>query len=333
MNFGNTIRLNRIGTILVAGLILLLVYYAMSDRETRREERDVNVNLRLVLIGSIQAAVEGGIKVLEVYNSTKLNLKSKGLTKEGANNPVTDADMLSHCAMYYGLIHTFPHIQVISEEHSSEKACLTSHNLDLDPTVLHSRHELPDESVAAADITVWIDPLDATQEFTEKLVEYVTTMVCVAVKGVPTLGVIHFPFSGYTTWAWVGQHVPVKHAVPQGKIKVITSRSHKGDVSSVVRSALGKDVELVQAGGAGYKSIQVATGNASAYIHTTQIKKWDICAGDAVLRALGGKMTTLTGEDITYGADSDFINKRGLLATLTGHENLLLKLSGAVSFS
>jgi inositol monophosphatase 3 len=75
----------------------------------------------------------------------------------------------------------------------------------------------------------------------------------------------------------------------------------------------------------GYKALEVASRHVDAYLHMTEIKKWDICAGNAIIKALGGKMTTLSNEVLDYSSE-DNVNKKGLLATMEKHEFYLEKL-------
>ena len=67
-------------------------------------------------------------------------------------------------------------------------------------------------------------------------------------------------------------------------------------------------------------------GKSDAYIHVTLIKKWDICAGNAILQEMNSKMSTLEGGTINYDRHSDAKNPDGLLATIWDHEAFLEKL-------
>lgn len=167
--------------------------------------------------------------------------------------------------------------------------------------------------------------------FSESLFQYVTTMVCVAIRGEPVIGVIHNPFAQKTFWAWKDvavsetlrkvQREPVNKFAAVKNPKVIVSRSHSGDVKDLVKIVFGDTTPITIAGGAGYKVLEVVFGNATNYIHLTNIKKWDLCAGHAILSALNGKMTTLKNQPIRYDRDPDtFVNTGGVIATLLNHD-------------
>lgn len=174
MNLSGSVKINKCGVLIATIFVLLLFYYLLfSGSHLSRNQKSYafimrnadEVNLRKLLIGSIQAAQLGGLEVK--YASTDIHTKSKGQTKEGANDPVTNADLLSHCVMEHGLKRLFPKVTIISEERAQ---CTESNHIELDPTVIDENIHLPDDyMVNADDITIWIDPLDATQEYTGKL--------------------------------------------------------------------------------------------------------------------------------------------------------------------
>ncbi|KPP76214.1 inositol monophosphatase 3-like [Scleropages formosus] len=301
--------------------------YSSGHKSSRR-----TVDLKELLALSVEAAVRGGREVKRVREDNALEEKSKGETREGASEKLTVGDMRSHRQMFYLIKNTFPFIQVNSEEHDNVEQADTpewDHSIPADISeVVPNSLEVPADSV-----TVWIDPLDATQEYTEDLRQYVTTMVCVAVGGEPVIGVIHKPFAGYTAWALVGRGANIK---PREKYngetpQVIVSRSHGGKVEEFIKTAFGNSTVIILAGGAGYKVLSLLNpgddtyNNADVYIHVTYIKKWDICAGNAILRALGGHMTTLKGQLIDYSGSEG--NDGGLLASIgVDHEALVKRL-------
>ena len=100
----------------------------------------------------------------------------------------------------------------------------------------------------------------------------------------------------------------------------------------VAADVFGTEVTVTPAGGAGFKAWEVAAGRQDAYVHTTLIKKWDICAGTALLTSLGGKMTILEGSEIDYsGTPAKVKNEGGLLATLHDHDLYVDKLKNIIA--
>ena len=318
---------------------LLLLFFYISSSPARQSVPDGMVSMNELLSIAIQAAENGGDKVKAIAEGKDIGQASKGQTAEGVDDPITLGDQYSHEAIVGTIRKAYgDSVFIYSEEKDS-------HHLDLD-NIKEPSYSLSskasaainhaDELVNKEDVTIWVDPLDATKEYTEKLLNYVTTMVCVAVKGKPVIGVIHKPFRDdnlRTVWAWDGKGANIvdksgEHSGNEGI--VIVSRSHKGDVDGVIEKYVPGG-HAIGAGGAGYK-VEELFGYPSdndekttpiAYVHTTLIKKWDICAGNALLNHFGGKMTKLSGEDINYDKSLDPKNTGGLVAAVHNHEKVL----------
>ena len=85
--------------------------------------------------------------------------------------------------------------------------------------------------------------------------------------------------------------------------------------------------EILKMGGAGNKVLQLIENNAHAYIFASPgCKKWDTCAPQAVLEALGGSLTDVNGNLYEYHKDVSHPNKGGVIAAVSDIDFYLSKI-------
>lgn len=160
-----------------------------------------------------------------------------------------------------------------------------------------------------------VDPLDGTKEFVNRNGEF-TVNIALIENGRPVLGVVLAPaldrlFAGSEG---AGAFVEEKGArrsiacrkIPAEGLTVVASRSH-GDAAALEQFLAGRKVASRTSAGSSLKLCLVAAGEADVYPRLGRTMEWDIAAGDAVLRAAGGRVTTLDGAPLGYGKP-DFAN-------------------------
>ncbi len=238
--------------------------------------------------------------VNEVY-ATKfaVELKSPG-------DPVTRADRESSDRICSELSASFSGDAILSEE------AVPSSPVELSRLVASKR--------------VWfVDPLDGTREFTERIGEF-AVMIGLAVAGEATLGVVTLPAEGETIAGRVGGSAFVEDAHGARRPLAVSavrdpreatlfvSRSHRPPLVDALIERLGFP-RVVPSGSVGVKVARLVLGQGDVYVHDGGgAKRWDTCAPEAVLRAAGGRFTDLDGAAIDYGG-TDLVLRRGIVAT------------------
>ncbi|XP_022911286.1 inositol polyphosphate 1-phosphatase [Onthophagus taurus] len=165
--------------------------------------------------------------------------------------------------------------------------------------------DLPIISENIEDFAIWIDPIDSTAEYIngiEKLSNsniYTTGLKCVTVligifnkkTGNPISGIINQPFFeenqqlGRRFWSFNNQN-SLKTSQNLSTNRICLSSSENPDIKEKLRTA---GFELVEAAGAGYKSLLVILGEVDAYILSKNSTfKWDTCAPQAILSSMNG---------------------------------------------
>lgn len=231
-------------------------------------------------------AREAGDRIMAVREGRDLDLERKD-----DGSPVTRADHASQAVILEGLRRLTPDIPIIAEEQKGS----------------HLPH---------SHTTYWlVDPLDGTRDFITGHNDF-SVNIGLVVDNVPYAGLIHVPARDDMMYG--GPDAVFR--ILKGKKTPVTRQSAAAKTPPLprlvisIRDAKKNPTEEWLAKGhiatcnihaSAYKIMLVAAGDADIFVRTGITSEWDTAAGDAILRAVGGRIFTPDGTPLAY-------NKPGL---------------------
>jgi len=295
--------------------------------------------LMRVMASSLLIAEKAGEIIRDVMSMGELGVVDKGLNSD--YDPQTEADRSSQKCIIASLSKQYSNLKIIGEEGSQDLSNVPSSFIvdQMDQNFL-AQYKCPDslKNITENDLVVWVDPLDGTGEYVNGFLEHVTVLIGIAFRESAIGGVIHQPYFkcansgklGRTIWGVkeLGTGGFQSKKAPENKFIITTTRSHSNELVQTTLDAIRPD-DVIRVGGCGFKVIQLLEGKAHCYVFASAgCKKWDTCAPEAILEADGGVLTDILGKHYNYGANVEFLNKTGVLATAkaTNHADLLEKI-------
>ncbi len=228
-----------------------------------------------------QATRAAGDAIMKIYESD-FEVRTKD-----DESPVTAADEAGEKIILEHLARLTPDTPVVAEESVSAGRI---------PDISGGRYWL-------------VDPLDGTKEFVSRNGEFTVNIGLIEDRR-PVMGVVFAParerlfYAAGPGRAFVeegastARPIGVRAAAKDG-LTVVASRSHR-DAKTDEYLEQFKINELKSAGSS-LKFCLVAAGEADLYPRLGRTMEWDTAAGHAVLRAAGGRVETLDGEEFLYG--------------------------------
>ncbi|MCF3640944.1 3'(2'),5'-bisphosphate nucleotidase CysQ [Rhizobium sp. TRM95111] len=243
-----------------------------------------------------EAAIAAGKAILEVYES------GPNVALKDDQSPVTEADERAEAIILRLLAERFPEIPVVAEESVAAGRVPT---IGTGPFFL-------------------VDPLDGTKEFINRRNDF-TVNIALIENGAPVAGIVYAPARGVaytasrgrafkfevTSGFAIANRTPITCRRRPASMTAVASRSHNSPETLAFLERHG--VTDCTSVGSSLKFCLVAEGTADVYPRFGRTMEWDTAAGDAILRAAGGQVTTVDGRPFVYGkvdqkSDSDFAN-------------------------
>ncbi|HEX2840252.1 3'(2'),5'-bisphosphate nucleotidase CysQ [Hyphomicrobium sp.] len=246
----------------------------------------------------LPAVIAAGVAQMRLYD------RGVKVTEKADSSPVTAADREAEALILDGLWHTARGVPVVAEESMA-------------------LGEVPPRGSTF----FLVDPLDGTREFLARNGEF-TINIGLVVGTAPVFGMIYAPALGalYVTMGKgyaVEAHIPLQSTnlkLSQTPLRELRTRSPDIEALTVLESRSHRTAETedflkryavteVKRAGSSLKFCRIARGDADFYVRLGPTKEWDTAAGQAILEAAGGTVTTLEGVPLTCGnADADYFN-------------------------
>lgn len=241
--------------------------------------------------------------ILDIYES------DFSVIKKADCSPLTDADLLANEIFIEALRERWPAIPILSEESNSR--------------------------MSSEATTYWaLDPLDGTKEFINKNGQFTVNLALIQ-SGVPIFGLVAAPAIDllYIGGAQLGvkrrskglwldlPEIPIEPDWSDSSLnlRVAASRSHPSD-DLLNWLKLYPNHELYELGSS-LKLCQLLENKVDCYPRLGPTSIWDIAAGHALLKALGGEIWVWPIEQriaLRYPEPSEFLNP-SFIAVGTSH--------------
>jgi 3'(2'), 5'-bisphosphate nucleotidase len=208
------------------------------------------------------------------------------------NSPVSIADLEANDFICNNLTKLFPDIPIISEENDNQNQ------------IINNKFWL-------------VDPLDGTKSFIKKN-GFFTVNIALIEENKPTLGVIYSPLDdclyfmkedqAYLKKSGEDEQIISARTIPEEGATVLISSSLT--LKEKVDRFL-KDLKVAQVIpiASSIKLCSIAEGKADFYPRFGTTMEWDTAAGHAILKAAGGNILNLNGQELSYGnIDNNFTN-------------------------
>tara|TARA_B100000524_G_scaffold205713_1_gene107486 strand:+ start:1852 stop:2757 length:906 start_codon:yes stop_codon:yes gene_type:complete len=239
----------------------------------------------------------------ELRNS---NNKNKIIKNEDENDPVTLADLKVDELITKRIMEKYSGIdwEILSEENIK----MPSNNVNTDSEFL------------------WIlDPLDGTKDFIEGTGNYAMHLA-LNHKQVPFLGIVLIPernqlwiTNGNKTWCedrdGSNLETEISKNIKLNEMTIVTSKNHRNEILEDLIKKLNFRKRIIM-GSVGCKIASIIRGESDIYIsislpERSSPKDWDFAAPEAILKAVGGAITTIDNQNLLYNGEN--YEQRGII--------------------